>query len=52
MTRAALFVAFARWWLIVGAGVAAVFSTVGIDRADEDARGAYAFVRSLFRASC
>lgn len=30
-------------WLILGALVAAVFLTVGIDRIDEDARGAYIF---------
>ncbi len=30
-------------WGIVGALVAAVFLTIGIDRIDEDARGAYVF---------
>ena len=30
-------------WLVLGALVAAVFLTVGIDRIDEDARGAYIF---------
>ena len=30
-------------WLVVGALVAAVFLTIGIDRIDEDARGAYIF---------
>lgn len=30
-------------WGIIGAIVAAVFLTIGIDRIDEDARGAYVF---------
>ena len=30
-------------WLWIGAAVAAVFLTIGIDRIDEDARGAYVF---------
>ncbi|MEM9872026.1 MAG: hypothetical protein AAF822_12280 [Pseudomonadota bacterium] len=30
-------------WGIIGAAVAAVFLTIGIDRIDEDARGAYVF---------
>lgn len=30
-------------WAIIGAVTAAVFLTVGIDRIDEDARGAYVF---------
>lgn len=30
-------------WGIIGALVAAVFLTIGIDRVDEDARGAYIF---------
>lgn len=30
-------------WGIIGALVAAVFLTIGIDRVDEDARGAYVF---------
>ena len=30
-------------WLYVGAAVASIFLTVGIDRIDEDARGAYVF---------
>ncbi|WP_415921003.1 hypothetical protein [Tateyamaria sp. SN6-1] len=30
-------------WGIIGALVAAVFLTIGIDRIDEDARGAYVF---------
>ncbi|WP_171173341.1 hypothetical protein [Ruegeria sp. HKCCD8929] len=33
----------ARIWLIAGGLVAALFLTVGIDRIDEDARGAYVF---------
>lgn len=43
MSIAALLVDLAGWWLIAGAIVAAVFLTFGIDRIDEDARGAYAF---------
>lgn len=41
-TAEALFFAV-RLWLSIGAFVAAVFLTVGIDRVDEDARGAYVF---------
>lgn len=43
MTAAEAFVEFARWWLLLGAAVAAIFLTVGIDRIDEDSRGAFAF---------
>ncbi|MDU8943756.1 hypothetical protein [Ovoidimarina sediminis] len=43
MSGAALLVGIAEWWLILGAVVAAVFLLFGIDRVDEDARGAYAF---------
>ena len=43
MSWAALIIEFARWWLNIGAGVAVVFLTIGIDRIDEDSRGAYAF---------
>lgn len=43
MNVAALIIDLAGWWLIAGAVVAAVFLTFGIDRVDEDARGAYAF---------
>lgn len=32
-----------RWWLYIGAFVAFVFLTVGIDRVDENARGSYVF---------
>ncbi len=32
-----------RIWGYIGAGVALLFLTVGIDRVDEDARGAYIF---------
>ena len=38
----AIFMA-AQIWGYIGAAVAAVFLTVGIDRIDEDARGAYIF---------
>jgi len=34
---------FAEYWLYAGAIVAAFFLTIGIDRIDEDARGAYIF---------
>lgn len=40
---AAVLITLAEWWLYIGAAVAAVFITVGIDRIDEDARGAYVF---------
>jgi hypothetical protein len=32
-----------QYWLWAGAGVAALFLTFGMDRIDEDARGAYIF---------
>ncbi len=34
---------FAEWWLYFGAAVAFYFLTVGIERIDENARGAYVF---------
>ena len=40
---AALLIAIAELWLYAGAAIAAVFLTIGIDRIDEDARGAYVF---------
>lgn len=40
---AGLLVDLAGYWLWAGAVVAAVFLTIGIDRIDEDARGAYIF---------
>ena len=43
MSGAALILELARWWLIAGATVAALFLTIGVDRIDEDAPGAYAF---------
>jgi hypothetical protein len=43
MTAAELIVDGVRLWLWVGAAVALVFLTIGIDRIDEDARGAYVF---------
>ena len=43
MTAAEAIVAAARIWGIVGSLVALAFLTVGIDRIDEDSRGAYAF---------
>ncbi len=38
-------------WTLIGALVALVFLTVGIDRIDEDAQGAYAF-RPLLIPAC
>jgi len=43
MTAAEIIVACARGWGVIGSLVALAFLTVGIDRVDEDARGAYAF---------
>ena len=40
---AASIVFLGQVWLWTGAAVAAVFLTIGIDRIDEDARGAYVF---------
>jgi hypothetical protein len=40
---AAALVTFGEWWLYIGLAVAAVFITLGIDRIDGDARGAYIF---------
>ena len=43
MQAAILIVFCIKIWAIIGACIAAVFLTVGIDRIDEDSRGAYAF---------
>ena len=43
MIGAATLLAAVRIWLWIGAGVAALFLTVGIGRIDEDARGAWIF---------
>ena len=43
MTTPQLLVLFGEIWLWAGAAVAAVFLTIGIDRIDADARGAYVF---------
>ncbi|MEM9787988.1 MAG: hypothetical protein AAF801_15930 [Pseudomonadota bacterium] len=43
MTAAGTLIDIAAWWLIAGAVVAGLFLTIGIDRIDEDSRGAYAF---------
>ncbi len=43
MTIAQTLVLLGQIWLWSGAAVAAVFLTIGIDRIDEDARGAYIF---------
>ena len=40
---AAHLITLAEWWLYIGAAVAVVFLTIGIDRIDEDALGAYVF---------
>ena len=47
MTAAAIIVAGVKGWLWIGAGVAVIFLFWGIDRIDEDARGAYV-ARPLF----
>ena len=39
----AFLIQFGQIWLYAGAAVAALFLTIGIDRIDEDARGAYIF---------
>ena len=43
MTQAEALLEVLRIWASVGAVVAAVFLTIGMDRIDEDARGAYVF---------
>lgn len=43
MTLAATLIWGAQTYCLIGAFVALVFLTIGIDRIDEDARGAYAF---------
>lgn len=43
MTEAAFILDILRGWGIVGSLVAAVFLTIGMDRIDADARGAYVF---------
>lgn len=43
MNSAEMIFAAAKWWLTIGGVVAAAFLTIGIDRIDEDARGAYVF---------
>lgn len=40
---AAIIIRLAELWLYFGAAVAVFFLTIGIDRIDEDARGAYIF---------
>lgn len=47
MTGAAMVVIGVKAWLWIGAAVAAVFLLWGIDRVDDDARGAY-IARPLF----
>ena len=43
MTGADMVIEALRIWAMIGAGVAAVFLTFGMDRIDEDAQGAYVF---------
>lgn len=43
MNTAELLLMLVRWWSAIGAVVALAFLTVGVDRLDEDARGAYVF---------
>ena len=43
MDLAATLIEWSQYYLVVGIVVAAAFLTFGIDRIDEDARGAYAF---------
>lgn len=43
MSAAEAILALARGWGMIGLGVAAVFLTIGMDRIDDDARGAYVF---------
>ncbi len=43
MTTAQLIVLLGETWLWIGAAVALIFLTIGIDRVDADARGAYVF---------
>ncbi|MEO1611077.1 MAG: hypothetical protein AAFU55_01780 [Pseudomonadota bacterium] len=50
MQTAATLIALAEIWAWIGVAVAAVFLTIGIDRIDENARGAYVFRPLLFPA--
>jgi len=43
MNTAEALIGFLSIWLMIGGVVAAVFLFIGIDRIDEDARGAYVF---------
>ena len=43
MNTAEALITAAQYYCMIGAGVAALFLIFGIDRIDEDARGAYAF---------
>ena len=43
MNSAEAIIGFVRVWFMIGGVVAAVFLIIGIDRIDEDARGAYVF---------
>lgn len=43
MQTAEFIISCVRIWAIVGACIATIFLTIGIDRIDEDSRGAYVF---------
>lgn len=43
MNEAEAILFFLKIWMIIGAVIAVVFLTIGIDRIDEDAQGAYVF---------
>lgn len=43
MAAAAFLISFAQAWGAIGGAVALIFLTIGMDRIDEDARGAYVF---------
>ncbi len=43
MSAAAALISIAQTYCLIGAFVALAFLTIGMDRIDEDARGAYAF---------
>lgn len=43
METAETIVTLARWWLYAGLGLAAAFLLLGLDRLDENARGAFVF---------
>lgn len=52
METAAVIVTSVEYYLYIGAGVAAAFLFIGIDRIDPNARGAYAFRPLLIPGIC